>query len=337
MQSAPRANAAEEREAEGAEAEVMSLDASRRASWLASRSRISGAGIRVDAGPEAQRAADSIDARAFTVGGRIHLGPGYTPGTPEGDGLLAHELTHARQQQSGPLRLAASPKRPTDKELKTFCAATWIQCGKSDKKKPRYAVGAHRPNKPAAPTLSEPGLSPGKGKVVVEVADKFGGKYVTLYLVKPDGTPIRGGTGVLWTGTKEKEAEVEVDRAAAEAVDADTRAFLVEENIDFYAQTKVSGKSFRVLEAARVGKRVHVRLDVGDAEGASNTFRAKITFESMGSRIEYTASYLSGGSAYRDFVIDDENAYNRIGNLQDAISKGVAFGELIVEEEKKKK
>ena len=332
----PQASAAEEREAEAAEVEVMSLNAGERASWLESRSRLSGgAGILVDSGSEARRSADSINARAFTVGNRVYLGEGYAPGTAEGDGLLAHELTHARQQQTGPPRLAAAPKRPTAKELKTFCAASWIQCGRSDKKRPRRVVGVHKVNKPAAPAMREPGLSPGKANVVVEVADDFGGKYVTVYLVQPDGTPIRGGAGVLWTGTKNKETEVEVDRTAAEAVDADTRAFLVEDNIDLSAQTKVSGKSFRVTEVARVGKSVLARLDVGDAEGASNVFRAKLSFGGI-NPIEYTALYKAGGSAYRDFVIDDAQAYNRIGNLQDSVAKGTAFGTLIVGEEKKK-
>lgn len=40
-----------------------------------------------------------LDARAFTVGSDIFMGDGQaSPGTPEGDGLLAHELTHVGQQ-----------------------------------------------------------------------------------------------------------------------------------------------------------------------------------------------------------------------------------------------
>jgi hypothetical protein len=190
-------------------------------------------------------------------------------GTPQGDGLLAHELTHARQQQAGPLRLAAAPKRPTAKQIKQFCAAAWIKCGRADNLKPQRIIGVRRDDK-QAPTISGPGLSEGKAKVWVEVREKFSSKnlYVKVYLVKPDGTPIRGGKGILWAGSKEKEQDVEVDRRAAEAVGSDTIAFIVEEEVDFYAQTKVSGKSFPVIEVAKVGKSVPVRLDVGDAEGA---------------------------------------------------------------------
>ena len=107
--SVPRASGAEEQAAEAAETEVMSLDAGSRASWL-DAARQSGA-VSVDTGSEAQRRADAIDARAFTLGGRIYLGAEYKRGTPEGDGLLAHELTHARQQQAGPPRLAAGVSR----------------------------------------------------------------------------------------------------------------------------------------------------------------------------------------------------------------------------------
>lgn len=331
--SVPRASGAEEQAAEAAETEVMSLDAGSRASWLDAAGRQSG--VTVETGRKAQRTADAIDARAFTLGSRIYLGAEYKRGTPEGDGLLAHELTHARQQQAGSPRLAAAPKRPTAEQIKKFCAAAWIKCGKSEDKKPQRVVGVRRDDK-QAPTYPGPGLSKGKDKVWVEVPEKFSSKntYVKVYLVNPDGTPIRGGNGVMWPGSKEKEYDVEVDRRAAEAVGSDTLAFIVEEQVDYYAKTTAAGKSFRVIEVAKVGKSVHVRLDVGDAEGASNTFRAKVTFGEEANRLEYTALYKGGGSAYRDFVLEDEQAYYRIGNLQDDVKKGKAFGIPLGEKDK---
>jgi hypothetical protein len=58
---------------------------------------------RVHTGPLSQQAADALDANAFTIGSDIHFGPGqFQPGTPHGDHLLAHELTHTVQQQFGP-------------------------------------------------------------------------------------------------------------------------------------------------------------------------------------------------------------------------------------------
>lgn len=56
------------------------------------------ADARIVKGPAAAAAAESIGARAFTVGNRIFFGNGYDPGT-EGGNLLAHELTHVVQQR----------------------------------------------------------------------------------------------------------------------------------------------------------------------------------------------------------------------------------------------
>ncbi|MCU1347405.1 MAG: hypothetical protein JWO56_435 [Acidobacteria bacterium] len=58
-------------------------------------------GVRVHTGPASQRAAEELEARAFTIGREIHFGAGeFQPGTAEGDRLLAHELTHAVQQRN---------------------------------------------------------------------------------------------------------------------------------------------------------------------------------------------------------------------------------------------
>jgi hypothetical protein len=60
-------------------------------------------GVRIHTGREAQRAAESLDAAAFTSGQDIFFAPGrFNPGTPEGDRLLAHELTHTIQQAATP-------------------------------------------------------------------------------------------------------------------------------------------------------------------------------------------------------------------------------------------
>ncbi|MDJ0842482.1 MAG: DUF4157 domain-containing protein [Acidobacteriota bacterium] len=47
-------------------------------------------------------AAPSIGATAYTQGADIHFAPGkYQPGTPQGQALLGHELTHVVQQRAG--------------------------------------------------------------------------------------------------------------------------------------------------------------------------------------------------------------------------------------------
>jgi hypothetical protein len=73
--------------------------------------------VRIHEGPAADRAARAIDARAFTRGTDVALGPGgKTPG------VLAHELAHVASGGAGPLRRAVvrraceacpSPVRPT--------------------------------------------------------------------------------------------------------------------------------------------------------------------------------------------------------------------------------
>lgn len=56
--------------------------------------------VRVHTGPRAERAADRLNARAFTTGRDVVFGAGeYAPGTRKGTELLAHELTHVIQQR----------------------------------------------------------------------------------------------------------------------------------------------------------------------------------------------------------------------------------------------
>lgn len=52
--------------------------------------------VRIHTGPSAQRFADSINAKAVTVGADIYFNKGFfRPGTTEGDQLIGHELHHA--------------------------------------------------------------------------------------------------------------------------------------------------------------------------------------------------------------------------------------------------
>ena len=57
--------------------------------------------VRVHTGDRAAEAADSVQARAFTVGSNVVFGAGeFAPESTEGRRLLAHELTHVVQQRS---------------------------------------------------------------------------------------------------------------------------------------------------------------------------------------------------------------------------------------------
>ena len=58
--------------------------------------------VRIHTGEHAVRSAETIHARAFTLGRDIVFNRGqYRPGTLEGDKLLSHELTHVIQQRGG--------------------------------------------------------------------------------------------------------------------------------------------------------------------------------------------------------------------------------------------
>jgi hypothetical protein len=64
--------------------------------------------VRVHSDPEASTMAESLNARAFTVGQDIFFGRQYEPDTQAGLHLLAHELTHVVQQGSAARREGAA-------------------------------------------------------------------------------------------------------------------------------------------------------------------------------------------------------------------------------------
>ncbi|ELZ85526.1 hypothetical protein C453_06913 [Haloferax elongans ATCC BAA-1513] len=58
--------------------------------------------VRIHTGPQAAKACQDINARAFTVGNHIAFNHGeYDPNSAEGQHVLAHELAHVRQQTGG--------------------------------------------------------------------------------------------------------------------------------------------------------------------------------------------------------------------------------------------
>jgi len=95
-------------------------------------------GVVIHTDEAAAKAAEALNARAFAQGYHLYFGAGaFTPGTAEGDELLAHELTHVLQYDQG--RLDASSggmevSSPTDQaeqeaERAGRRAATSLQTG----------------------------------------------------------------------------------------------------------------------------------------------------------------------------------------------------------------
>jgi hypothetical protein len=67
--------------------------------------------VRVHTGGRAAAAAESVEARAFTLGSDVVFGAGeYRPGSQSGRRLLAHELAHV-VQDAAPARLRRTPAR----------------------------------------------------------------------------------------------------------------------------------------------------------------------------------------------------------------------------------
>lgn len=59
--------------------------------------------VRIHTGRKAARAAESVQARAFTLGSNVVFGRGqFAPGTSYGRRLIGHELTHVLQQKESP-------------------------------------------------------------------------------------------------------------------------------------------------------------------------------------------------------------------------------------------
>lgn len=93
------------------------LDAHTR-SFMESRFHKNFSHVQLHSDARANASASAVHARAFTIGHHIVLGTGeYTPGTPAGRALLAHELAHVVQQSSlgsqGPRLIQREPSGPT--------------------------------------------------------------------------------------------------------------------------------------------------------------------------------------------------------------------------------
>ncbi len=97
-------------------------------------------GVRVHTGPEAAKAAEGVQAKAFTLGRDVVLGEGqYRPETSDGQRLIAHELTHTLQQGS------ATPKKGgVFAKLARSVGKLWRQVVQREPRTQRNAASEYR-------------------------------------------------------------------------------------------------------------------------------------------------------------------------------------------------
>lgn len=105
--------------------------------------------VRVHTGTSAEQSARDVNAHAYTVGRNMVFDAGrFAPGTQEGRGLLAHELTHVVQQSiADSTKVGLAEERP--RQIGRVNAShPFIQCDKADSRAEPSAeelVARHQP------------------------------------------------------------------------------------------------------------------------------------------------------------------------------------------------
>jgi hypothetical protein len=142
------------------------------------------ADVRIHTGAQAATAAESVAARAFTVGSEIVFGAGeYAPEGPEGRRLLAHELAHVVQQ--GGATGAPAPESVTEAEADN--AAYGVIEGRppdiSERASPGVIQRSEKDSEPGGhflPAGENPHLAPGtisvQGNYIADVVTVDGGQ-----------------------------------------------------------------------------------------------------------------------------------------------------------------
>jgi hypothetical protein len=132
------------------------------------------ADVRVHADAQGGALAQQQGALAFTVGNHVAFAPGrYSPGTPEGDALLAHELAHVQQQRGGSTAghgTSLSAGAEHDADSAAAAAVQRIHTGKGDR-----AAPAMRSDIQLQRCSSEPAK---QGLMATDIKGQFVGKSV---------------------------------------------------------------------------------------------------------------------------------------------------------------
>lgn len=126
-------------------------------------------GVRVHTGPGARRMAQTLGARAFALeGGDVFLPrEHFEPTTAEGKALLAHELTHVAEGQTG---LSRVPRRPVREEMEQRArqAEELVLAQEDAQRHPPAAEEAREPERVRLPGTGKEAGSPEGRTVLVD-------------------------------------------------------------------------------------------------------------------------------------------------------------------------
>jgi hypothetical protein len=119
--------------------------------------------VRIHADSEAGRAAELVNAAAFTIGQDIVFSGGhFTPSTHAGSNLLAHELAHTVQQRNAIAGPTIKPSSP-HAESEARAAAAGASSGRvttSLSPVPSLSMAKQDPSSPVPPTATPGGTTP---------------------------------------------------------------------------------------------------------------------------------------------------------------------------------
>lgn len=159
--------------------------------------------VRVHRDDQAAASAQTVQARAYTVGRHVVFGAGeYAPTSSGGRALLAHELAHVVQQEGAPETRGSIPVEPADTPRERAAERVEKQLnGAAGGGPARTAVQRQGPPAPSMPSpTGQLGLTiDGKGRVTVTVsgpnAPVVGNPTIGIRR-NPDGTyeMVFGGT-----------------------------------------------------------------------------------------------------------------------------------------------
>jgi hypothetical protein len=177
-------------------------------------------GVRVHTSPQVARAAQDINAEAFTQGQDIYFGAGrYEPDTTSGKKLLAHELTHTIQQRSGlvgPARAGDSVSHPDDpQEREAEAVANRVVSGSANSDILQSAGGAGHINRYSWDDLEDDLASAGES--VAEVAGDVGSTVASGAEVVAEGAAAVGEAVVEGAGAVVDAGGEALDWLATEA------------------------------------------------------------------------------------------------------------------------